>query len=265
MRIKQSPRVRYQKNPLIEVVAQVRFPRILELDEQLPSTFQKAIRSEYPLFEIQEELITISMQGQVKSLTEEPRKQSIYHFISADNAWRVSLTSEFIALTCTKYEKWELFEPRFINALEKIVELYGVTHISRIGLRYVDLIVKSDIGLNDVPWKELVATSLLGMSVADGLSSDGLVNESDIVASQTYLALNLGDCTLTLKHGLVQQEQSSSHAYIIDADFYRDNIVEEYNLDAIKQYVGQLHANSGNVFRACIQARLHKALGPSPV
>ena len=40
-------RVIYQRNPLIEVICQVRFPPVLRIDVEPPAAFQEAIRDEF--------------------------------------------------------------------------------------------------------------------------------------------------------------------------------------------------------------------------
>ncbi|MBL8785507.1 MAG: TIGR04255 family protein, partial [Deltaproteobacteria bacterium] len=50
VRIPESPRVIYASNPLADVICQVRFPRILRIDNELPADFQDAIRGQFPHF-----------------------------------------------------------------------------------------------------------------------------------------------------------------------------------------------------------------------
>lgn len=262
MRLKQWDRVRYAKNPLVEVVAQVRFPRVLEIDDQLPSDFQRAIREDYPLLETQELALSVLIgQDPNKIMADDLPKRVVYHFIAPDRVWRISLSSEFIALTCDKYEQWEDFRPRMMAALEVVAKLYSVTHWTRMGLRYRDLIIREDIGLKDVPWRELIAPFLLGLTVADGLA-EGDIPETDVLAAQSYVSFQLEDCVLGLRHGIVRKEQTGEQAYMIDADFYLDSQVAELNLDAIEQHLDRFHANAGAVFRGCIQQRLHNTLDP---
>lgn len=40
-----TQRVIYHKNPLVEVVCQLRFPTILKIDAEIPVAFQEAVRS----------------------------------------------------------------------------------------------------------------------------------------------------------------------------------------------------------------------------
>jgi uncharacterized protein (TIGR04255 family) len=41
-----SPRVIYGRNPLEQVICQIRFPTILKIDTELPAAFQEQIRSD---------------------------------------------------------------------------------------------------------------------------------------------------------------------------------------------------------------------------
>ena len=50
MKFPESPRVRYSRNPLLEVICQLRFPKILSIETEVPVGFQEDIRSEYPVF-----------------------------------------------------------------------------------------------------------------------------------------------------------------------------------------------------------------------
>lgn len=269
MRLKQVDRVRYIQNPLVEVVAQLRFPRILEIDDQLPSEFQRALREDYPLLEAHEEAFSITIgYGPTKNMVDDlPKRTTVYHFIAPDQVWRISLSSEFVALTCNKYEKWEDFQPRLIAALETVKALYSITHWTRLGLRYRDLIIREDIGLKDVSWRELLASPLLGASIADSLAEGDGISETDILAAQSYVIFQLEDCALGLRYGIVQKEQTGDQAYMIDADFYLDHQaqVARLDFDVIKQHLEKFHAHSGAVFRGCIQPRLHEALGPQSI
>jgi uncharacterized protein (TIGR04255 family) len=267
MRLKQWDHVQYVKNPLVEVVAQVRFPRVLEIDDQLPSDFQRVLREDYPLLETQEETLSVLIgQGQNKIMADDlPKRITVYHFIAPDRAWRISLSSEFVALTCTKYEKWEDFQPRMMTGLEAVAKLYSVTHWTRMGLRYRNLIIREDIGLKDVPWRELLAPFLLGVSIADSFTEGDYIPEIDVLAAQSYVSVLLENCVLGLRYGIVRKEQTGDQGYMIDADFYLDNQIARFDLDAIKQHLDRFHANAGAVFRGCIQQHLHNALGPQPI
>ena len=44
-----AKRIIFRKNPLTEVVCQLRFPPILKIDAEVPANFQEAIRTEFEI------------------------------------------------------------------------------------------------------------------------------------------------------------------------------------------------------------------------
>jgi uncharacterized protein (TIGR04255 family) len=51
MAFPEAPRVIYEKNPLDEVLCQLRFPTVLKIDAEPPAAFQELIRADYPFYE----------------------------------------------------------------------------------------------------------------------------------------------------------------------------------------------------------------------
>lgn len=45
-----TPRVRYELNPIQEVICQLRYPPILRIGAEAPAAFQEVIRKDYPLY-----------------------------------------------------------------------------------------------------------------------------------------------------------------------------------------------------------------------
>ena len=94
----ESPKVTYDKAPLEEVICQLRFNPILRIDTELPSTFQDAIRAEYPLFEEikgHEQELPAEVRGQIPpevlSLLRQAAELKKYNFASSNKAWTVTL------------------------------------------------------------------------------------------------------------------------------------------------------------------------------
>jgi uncharacterized protein (TIGR04255 family) len=86
MPFKETQRVIYNKNPLIQVVSQLRFPRILAIDEKQPVDFQEKIRQEYPLFE--ESIV------QSHNVFFDPIQQKLQNSTSADSVKNYVFTTE---------------------------------------------------------------------------------------------------------------------------------------------------------------------------
>jgi uncharacterized protein (TIGR04255 family) len=124
-----SPRILYGKNPLVEVICQLRFPPILRIDSELPAVYQERIRHQYPLFR---QARTLDQQlGVPKEIAEklaidlgQVAPGASYEFVSADENWTVSLTRNFLALSTRKYERWEQFTDQLQHPLQSLIDVY---------------------------------------------------------------------------------------------------------------------------------------------
>jgi len=245
-------RVIYKCNPLTEVICQVRFPRLLLLEDKLPTQFQQLISNEYPhLEELRSQEIDVNSKSETKVISEKP----LFRFISRDHIWQFTIASDFLSITTNQYEKWEDFEDRLNNLLGKFLQIYDKIDIfTRIGLRYKNLIVKSKLGLNDRNWDQLVNTKLLG-SLADPIINANIIRANSVL----LMNLNEGD-KLLIQHGLVEKENES--CYLIDSDFFLEKSVE---LDDAKNTLRRFNKKSGCVFKWCIQDDLYRAMEPRPI
>lgn len=252
-------RVIYQKNPLVEVVFEARFPRLLAIETELPVEFQKKVTQLYPLYE-QRQLIQITLAanaGDGRSPTEMQGRSHVFQTL--DKVWSVSLTAGSIALTTQKYVKWEDFRDRLVHVLASFLSTYQPPVFTRIGLRYQDVIDREAIGVASRSWKELLKPHV------GGELGVGEFAEADVVSRQSLATIRLehGDL-LQLKHGLVQHNESKKVAYLIDSDFYNEQN-QLVNTDGIRAIAERLHTNSGRLFRWCISDTLHNAMEPHTV
>jgi uncharacterized protein (TIGR04255 family) len=254
----ESPRVIYNKNPLVEVICQLRFPRILRIDTDLPTAFQEEIRAAFPNF-TQSAAIDLGklppdlarIVGLEKALGS---GQQSYEFSSADGTWKVTLTSQFLALVTTKYRRWEEFKERLGLPLQALARTYGPTFFSRLGLRYQDVIKRSELGLSDVAWSELLQPHILAE-----LSKPGI--EAAAVEVARNLLLQIGDQgdKVRVQHGFAKTGQDPEKCYLIDCDFFVEQQTEPNNATAV---LDRLNRESGRLFRWCIESRLHEAMEP---
>jgi len=105
MRFPDYERVIYERNPLNEVLCQLRFPSILKVTGELPVDFQEMIRSDYPNLVINRPINlplpspTLEITNVLDSLTQMLASETIYSFTSEDSQWQVSLSKDFIGLS----------------------------------------------------------------------------------------------------------------------------------------------------------------------
>jgi uncharacterized protein (TIGR04255 family) len=249
MPLPQAERVFLENHSLQEVVSQVRFPKLLEIESELPVRFQKLIQQEYPLLSAGK-VLEISVDGEKAPRTNETRQ---YEFSSRDRQWKAVLTSEFLALTTGRYDGWEKFKPRMAALITATIDCYQPALFTRTGLRYRNAFSRERLGLEGVPWNELLAPHVAGML------TQGVFEETNIMSYSASFAVNISETVKAqISHGLAITPGSPSE-YIIDNDFYFDKETEA-SIDAALSALDGFHAHSNNLFHWCIKDRLRDAL-----
>ena len=123
--------------PLVRVIAQVRFPEILAVEQRdFVAPFQEALRATYPVLrQEQTQGLLLSPAGIAPA-----KPQIAWRFGDVDGHWRVSLTPEFLALETTKYTSRSDFFGRLRAVVEALAEHLEPKLIDRFGVRYIDRI-----------------------------------------------------------------------------------------------------------------------------
>jgi uncharacterized protein (TIGR04255 family) len=253
------PRILYDKNPLEFVICQLRFPPILKIEADLPSGFQEAVRSQFPLFSDARPTAGVGLPPELSKLlgamlpTPMPRT---YEFASADSTWQITLTRESLALTCRKYKRWEEFRTVFVGALSALSENYAPSFFSRIGLRYRDVICRSELNLAKVPWNELLRAELAGEFHSP------IANNITIANHQLVLAMSNGRAQALIQHGIAPRQPDQEICYYIDNDFSTE---QRSSTNDAMETLDYFSKQSWRLFRWCIGDRLHDAMGPRPI
>lgn len=254
----ETPRVIYRENPLEEVICQLRFPPILRIEAESPAAFQEAIRSQYPLFE-ETPGETLPVPNEIaKKLPEALIRlgNPSYTFASENGTWKVSLTRDFIALTTSKYERWEDFRRHLELPLKAFVEQYTPAFYTRIGLRYRDVIRRSILGLADVHW-----AVLLKPQVAGELSVSEVAKAIERAARDAVFILDENESKLHVRHGLARRGTNGEECYVVDSDFFTTQKTE---INDVGKILDTFNRQAGCFFRWCITDRLDQAMGPRP-
>lgn len=255
----ESPRVIYEKNPLKEVICQLRFPTVLKIDSEPPARFQERIRSNYPLLE-KKSAVALDLPPELAGTFELKVNtgQLVYEFQSSDEMWTVGLSSGSLSLTSKRYERWEEFRAQFLLALNALVEEYTPAFYSRIGLRYKNLICRSAIGLEDDKWPGLLRAEVAGV-----LGAPAVGEAVQGALSQEVIRLASNGAQVRVQHGLVLlKEVERELCYLIDSDFFTEGRVPTANaIDVLNQF----NTVAARLFRWCISDRLHEALVPHPI
>lgn len=255
-----APRVIYSKSPLEQVICQLRFPAILSIDTTIPAGFQERVRNRFPNYSEQVE-ITIdatNMSGTqapnfVKQLVQsQPIKN--YEFSSEDGNWKINLTRSFVALTSKRYERWEVFREHLQVPIDALLSEYAPSHFSRIGLRYIDVIRRSSLGLGNAGWDELLQPYVLGM-----LSSGDVRDQMQSFDCKFDIRLSDNISIVRILTRFAEESPGGEFGFVIDSDFFNSN----NSLPAeIQEKLEFFRVRGTRLFQWCITDKLHLAMEP---
>ena len=266
MTFPESPRVIYKQNPLEEVLCQLRFPTILAIKTVDPAAFQNEIRSSYPLYskEGDDSLLSGVSLGLPKDVANIVSQLPIakvgegvtHKFLTENSARFISLSSEFLAVTETDYRRGEEFKGQIKLAVDAVEAQYHPSFYSRIGLRYVDIIDKSKIGLAEATWDSLINPAVVGMLGAADIG-DMVQEIRSVVVMELDREVVVGGM-VRVRHGIVKGDDDAE-AYKIDVDLFTG---ERSEADDVIGTLDIFNGLAGNLFRWVITDELRDALGP---
>ena len=121
-------------SPLTVVLMQIRFPAILSVvKKEFVADFQEQIRSSYPFYNIEYDTV-LELNGNEISNESVPN----WRFYDSERNWRLSLSTEFVALETRVYKSRVDFLKRVDNIVHVLSQTIQPNFITRIGMRYVD-------------------------------------------------------------------------------------------------------------------------------
>ena len=258
-------RVLYKKKPLEMVVCQLRFPPILRIDTDLPAAFQERVRGNFPDFHISSEF-RIEMPGGIgEQIPPELLRQVIqsngitknYEFQTGDGNWKINLTRTFMALTTKAYIEWDNFRDRFQDPFNALLDIYKPAYFSRIGLRYINKIRRSALGLENVPWRDLLNANLIGMLNSPDIAE--YIEGIDLV-QRFRLAEEGSIATLISKFG--KEGNPPEQVFSIDGDY---TFPGKSEIAITIDRLNFLNIRSSRLFRWGISEKLHSAMEPEPL
>jgi uncharacterized protein (TIGR04255 family) len=251
----------YRNNTLQQVICQMRFPPVLRIDTDVPAQFQESIRDKFPGYRERSEVVVNQIPQEFMGLIPSEIKETlssgkkVHEFISLDEAWIITLTRESIALTSARYTRWSEFKSYFVPAFNALIELYTPVIISRIGLRYQNIIQRSRLGIDAVDWAELLQPYIAGPL------TDKKIAPLIRGAFQTF-EVSLGEKTgsARIQHGLVDLPEGE-RCYLIDSDLFTEEQTEvSHALAALDKF----NKEGTCLFSWIITPRLHAAMEPEP-
>lgn len=252
-------RCRYGANQLAEVICQFYFPEILAIAANPPVDFQEAIRDQFPRFHRRMEIPAPKMVGKPGQFRLENQPGNINcQFATADNIWRVNLTTRFISLSCSRYTCWEDFAAHLDKPLAAFIQIYRPAYFQRVGLRYINTISRQVLGLEGKRFSELIAPQYLGPLAMEEINESAATR----CTLDTEMAIR-GGCRLKLHAGPGQVRRMGNEdketKFIFDQDLY---IAGNIPLNLSAAALNTLHSQAWSIFRGAITDTLHRAMEP---
>lgn len=250
----------FEHHQLVEVICQLRFAPILSIDSREPADFQEAIRSMFPRYAVHKEQLPPKLVGAgTPGAKLEPTSPiNNYCFVSADGRWKLNLTKNFIALSTVAYPGWEGFAGQFDLPLAEFIRIYQPAFFERIGLRYLNAVSRTALGLEQTPWRELFAAPYVGAFAFSDL------REEDLTKISQDTELTLGSCrarihsgTGILKRNVPNAPVDNEVKFIFDLDLSMPGQLEPRLAAAGLE---TLHQHADSIFSAAISDKLRDAM-----
>lgn len=216
-----------KKAPLVRVIAQVRFPLITSIENQIfIGSFQEAIRNKYPILQPEQtRSFVLASQGIMQT------EQVTWRFVNAEGNWRVSLAPEFIALETTAYTSRSDFLSRLKYILTALNEHIKPNIVQRFGIRYIDRLVGQSV--KDI--SKLVRPEIAGITALE------FAEHIDQSLTESWFTMPEREDLIIARWGLVPPnttfdpnaiEPLNEHSWILDLDMSLTK-QRDFNVDAL--------------------------------
>ena len=244
--------------PLVTVLSQVRFPEIISIRQKsFIAGFQELVREDYPLIrDEQVKAIEFDEHGAKVAVSDE----SVWRFIDERGTWRLTLTPSFFSLETRKY----ISRADFTDRLGKIIESAGKTlkptHVTRIGMRYVDRVpLKGDATLDGMLRPEMLG--LAGSSIREGI--DHAISEVMCKVKEGQMLARWGLLPGRGTHDPEIMPPASDPSWFLDIDTFANyqNSPVRYESGMIRSTALALATRSYSFFRWAVTRQFLEAFG----
>lgn len=246
----------FEKNTLTGVTCQLSYPPILKIAQEMPSAFQDAVRSDYPLFEVRPTVTVVAPTVLGQPVTQTVTNAYLFSTAESPQPQRtLSLAQDSLALTTTAYTRRSEFLTHLQPPLDALQAIYQPAFFTRVGFRYQNMIVRSALGLGETPWGKLLKPVFVGLASADELAGQVLVDYAQI----QYKSEN---GTVVLQHGITVDPATQEQCYLIDVDV---STQERVSLQDVTEKLRALNIDALQLYQWCLTDVLKAALNPGHV
>ncbi len=217
--------------PIARVLTQIRFSPVLAVaEETLAGQVQQHLRDEYPFVRGEVEFAVAFAPGADAPQAATPTR--LWRFQGAEEAWRVTLASNFVALETTQYEGHEDFFGRLQRVLAVVNDVVAPPQVERTGVRYIQRLTEP----GDLErLREYVRPEILGVCSVDD-------NGARITLCLTQAQALFEAVHLTARWGLLPPnvgvdpaiQPVDTTSWVMDIDVF-DELREPFDTDTLTQ------------------------------
>ncbi|TVR84678.1 MAG: TIGR04255 family protein [Rhodospirillales bacterium] len=153
-------RVQLADAPLIRVLAQVQFAKVMKIaSEQHIGDFQEAVRKDFPYIE-RDVAQSIRLDFDGPDVRGAKTEEMIWRLFDTTKQWRVSLNTSALTLETFRYTSRQKFLDRFRFLISALAVKIQPTIATRVGFRYVN---RLDQPQDILDLEKLVYSDLVGL------------------------------------------------------------------------------------------------------
>ena len=229
--------LQFGRNHLKTVVCELKFPTLLELETNQPVGIRKALKKEYPLYDV---VRSFGFQALGGIMDEQVPKLS-----SVDKRWSVTIRPAAISLETSSYKSFEELRERVDVVARKALPFLDTDFFTRVGLRYVNLF----------PVRPEQARKIFNPVLIAPLES-GVFGDVDSCFQEIRGVLKTGN--YSLRHGYQASEEGPVR-YLFDCDFY----VEPLEAGSLTITLDYFHLEADSLFQWALTEYGRETLGGS--
>ncbi len=228
----------FSKNFIRLAVCELRFPTLFELEaERPPLGFSKALRKEYPSHDL---LKNVNLNPGVLA------QSNSHAFRSKKGRWTVTLRAAAVSLETSNYDSFSEFEERLGFVLKAAEGTIDSDFFTRVGLRYI----------NAVPFVPSEISQWVNPALVSPLSN-GTFGDVEEHWQRVRGPTTVGG--YSFQHGLSTDSKAGEREYVLDFDFYCEDVTISETLGIVRQ----LHEQEFAMFAWSLGDKAKEHLGPS--
>lgn len=242
------PEIRLSRDPLLRVLAQLRFPPLVVLNKSsIESTLVPVLHDLAGDYPISQEGHEVQVEIGPEGIKQTPGG-SLITVENAKKTWKVTIGTSFLSIETSRYESREDFVARLGVVLKALLTHVPIPYFERIGFRYTNRIEESTYLLSI---EKLVQPALLGGYAP---STSGSVKMQHSLSETVY---DLGDRMLGARWGFLPPGGSidpslpvaKGASWIFDLDAYSQVVFDPEPISSVQDRVSEMAVTAYRYFR----------------